>query len=684
MPRMSPNELYNLYRKGFSGCLWEGHIFDQLMENSKYAYFKDGANKIKNSGKGKLSTPYKSVLRFDKNPYNERQTVGDCLVAGTQIQMSDGSLKKIEDIQIGEYVITHNSRPKKVYEIINKKPTNNIINHIQIKKYDKIISTTNDHKVVVFDDSGYQWIEAQDLKEGDLLVLPIGFQNHEQTYAKLNLSDYIQDLEYEISSQGIRIKGSKNTSPQQVKLSDDLMWLFGIYAAEGGIDGDNKGRITFNLHIKEIDTKNRIIFLMKDIFGAKCTEFNRPQQNVTCIRCSNTIVARLFHNMVTGNQWNKQLSHILLRSNKYNKLSFLRGWIDGDGHIITNRRRKITSVSVSKSLINDISNILISLQIQHTVINRKARNKSKTAYQIDIYGEQVYKIFPELSCSTKVKQPTKQNKLTCSLGLLAPISKITQEEYSHNVYCINVEDDHSFIANGVAVHNCVSHGTRNACDITRAVEIDVKKQKESWIARGATEAIYGARGHGGEGMSCSRAADFVSRTGGIVLRKNYNGIADFSKYNGRLGAGWGGRGLPDKVIDLADNHQIKTVSLIRTVEEARDALHNGYGINVCSSYGFSNKRDSKGFAKVSGSWAHAMAWIACDDTNGEPSFLIQNSWGLWNSGGHPEWGPIPDGSFLIHADVAAGMLKQNGAYAFSDFDGFPPQKLPDYGFGDYL
>lgn len=234
------------------------------------------------------------------------------------------------------------------------------------------------------------------------------------------------------------------------------------------------------------------------------------------------------------------------------------------------------------------------------------------------------------------------------------------------------------------VGDCVSHSTRNACDVTRAVEIDIKKQKESWIARGATEAIYGARGHGGEGMSCSRAADFVSRTGGIVLRKNYNGIADFTKYNGRLGAGWGGRGLPDKVIDLADNHQIKTVSLIRTVEEARDALHNGYGISVCSSYGFSNKRDSKGFAKVSGSWAHAMAWIACDDTNGEPSFLIQNSWGVWNSGGHPEWGPIPDGSFLIHADAAEGMLKQNGSYAFSDFDGFPPQTLPDYGFVDYL
>jgi hypothetical protein len=228
--------------------------------------------------------------------------------------------------------------------------------------------------------------------------------------------------------------------------------------------------------------------------------------------------------------------------------------------------------------------------------------------------------------------------------------------------------------------DCVSHGTRNACDISRAVEIDVNNEREAWIARGATEAIYGARGHGGQGMSCSRAAEFVSKNGGILLRQNYKGVADFTKYNGNLGAGWGGRGLPDPVIDLANDHQIKTVSLVRTIEEARDALANGYGLAVCSNYGFSNKRDKKGIANTSGNWAHCMAWIACDDTGSEPLFLVQNSWGKWNDGGHPEWGNIPDGSFLIRAEVAAGMLASNGSYAFSNFDGFPVQKLPDYGF----
>ena len=405
-------------------------------------------------------------------------------------------------------------------------------------------------------------------------------------------------------------------------------------------------------------------------------------QNVCCVRCSNIVIARLFSSFISGNQWNKTLYRNIINSSKFHRLAFLRGWSDGDGSVTTDKRRKLVGVSVSKSLIKDISDILISLQIQHTVTIRPPRNRSKEAYQINLYGDQVYKIYPELSIMTKIH--TKQNQLTCTLGLLAPITNIIKETYADNVYCINVEDNHSFIANGLISHNCVSHGTRNACDVSRAVEIDIKEEREAWITRGATEAIYGARGHGGQGMSCARAADFVSKNGGIILRKNYPGVADFSKYNGNLGASWGSRSLPDKVIDLANDHQIKTVSLIRTIEEARDALTNGYGIAVCSNYGFSNKRDKKGVANTSGNWGHCMAWIACDDTGSEPLFLVQNSWGKWNDGGHPDWGTIPDGSFLIRSDTAAGMLSQNGSYAFSNFNGFPVQKLPDYGFGEYL
>jgi hypothetical protein len=230
--------------------------------------------------------------------------------------------------------------------------------------------------------------------------------------------------------------------------------------------------------------------------------------------------------------------------------------------------------------------------------------------------------------------------------------------------------------------DCVSHSTRNAVDITRAVEIDIKGEPESFECRSATEGIYQSRGHMDQGMTCSRAARYVHEIGGILLRKNY-GHVDLSVYNSSLGDK---KQIPKSIwIQEAKKHQVKTISLITTIEEARDALANGYAISVCSSVGFSSRRDVKGIAKRSIDWSHAMVWCACDDTrerHNETLFLVQNSWGIWNSG--PKVHGQPEGSFWIREQDARTMLSSYGSWAFSDVDGFPQKKLPDYGTSTYL
>jgi len=222
--------------------------------------------------------------------------------------------------------------------------------------------------------------------------------------------------------------------------------------------------------------------------------------------------------------------------------------------------------------------------------------------------------------------------------------------------------------------DCVSHSTRNAVDVTRSHEI-IDGQSESFETRGATEAIYGSRGHGGQGMSCSVAARFVHQNGGILLRKDY-GFVDFSEYKSSIGSRWGRSGVPKEVKTEGKKHQVKTISIVKSVDEARDAIANGYALSVCSNYGFSSRRSEHGIAKKSGSWNHAMAWVAMDDSHEiykETLFLIQNSWGVFNGG--PKRFDQPDGSFWIREKDARGMLNQNGAWAFSDVDGFPPRTV---------
>lgn len=229
--------------------------------------------------------------------------------------------------------------------------------------------------------------------------------------------------------------------------------------------------------------------------------------------------------------------------------------------------------------------------------------------------------------------------------------------------------------------DCTSHGTRNAIDIARAVEIH-NGDPEGWRARTATEPIYGYRGHSSPGMSPALATEWVSNYGSL-LRKEYP-FADLSKYDSAIGTRWGRSGPPREVRDEASKHPARYFARIRSIEEARDALAAGYGIHVGSPYGTDGRRDRNGLVRRNDSWNHDMAWGAVDDTGRDMTFLVLNSWGRWNDGGHPQWGPIPGGSFLIPSDDAAWCIRNGEAWAVGDVNGFPPRQLPDYGTSEFL
>jgi hypothetical protein len=105
--------------------------------------------------------------------------------------------------------------------------------------------------------------------------------------------------------------------------------------------------------------------------------------------------------------------------------------------------------------------------------------------------------------------------------------------------------------------------------------------------------------------------------------------------------------------------RIKNIMKVDNIEDAKDFLYNGYGIVLSTNVGFSNIRDDIGISYPDRLWYHTMAIIGYDDTrriHPDTLFLIANSWGDWNSGGHPNWGPLPKGSFLITGSHLACIL----------------------------
>jgi hypothetical protein len=261
------------------------------------------------------------------------------------------------------------------------------------------------------------------------------------------------------------------------------------------------------------------------------------------------------------------------------------------------------------------------------------------------------------------------------------------------VYDIGVRDAaHSFVANGLAVKNCVSHGFARGVQDLKLIDIAVKKEPEAWVAEVATEPIYAlsrveigkGRIGNGDGSVGAWAADAVMQYG-ILLRQKY-GTHDFSTYSGQLAKRLGApqAGLPDELEPIAKEHPVRTVSLVSTIDELWAALGNWYPVPICSMQGFSMTRDAQGFCRPEGTWAHCMATRGRVTVQGDRrAIIIQQSWGENPTGNarvqlaSGEEITLPQGCFLIDLDVAGRMVRAKDSFALSGFEGFPAQK-PDF------
>jgi len=237
------------------------------------------------------------------------------------------------------------------------------------------------------------------------------------------------------------------------------------------------------------------------------------------------------------------------------------------------------------------------------------------------------------------------------------------------------------------IGDCVSHAYGLGVDILTAVRIIIFQMPERWLAEAATEIIYaGARVEvgggkvGGDGATGVWAAEFI-RSWGVLLRQSYlNGAYDFTTYNGAAARELArrGHGVPDELEPFCKLHPVKTCAIVRSWEECRDAVANGYPVAMCSKLGFNTKRDKDGFLRRSlRPWYHSMAIIGIDDEYRRPGALVQNSWGSqWVEG--PTRHGQPAGSFWCDASTIDSGLRQGDSFALSGYVGYPRVDIPDY------
>jgi hypothetical protein len=230
------------------------------------------------------------------------------------------------------------------------------------------------------------------------------------------------------------------------------------------------------------------------------------------------------------------------------------------------------------------------------------------------------------------------------------------------------------------IGDCVSFGMANAImylscmQICQGGSLSYHPIYQPYIYGISRVQIGNGRLGNSDGSLGSWAAEGVKKYG--ILFADDEGVPN---YSGGVAKQWGARpGPPQKFIDLAKDNPVKSTALVRSYDEAADAISNGYPITVASMGGFEGDgnmqgriRDGKCWGVWGGSWPHQMAFIGVDP-QAEALFCI-NSWGskVWPE--HPDG--APPGGFWVEKKYAQKMLSEGDSWACSQFDGFPSQDL---------
>jgi hypothetical protein len=138
---------------------------------------------------------------------------------------------------------------------------------------------------------------------------------------------------------------------------------------------------------------------------------------------------------------------------------------------------------------------------------------------------------------------------------------------------------------------------------------------------------------------------------------------------------WDRNGVPVALQEKAKEHPLINFIPVKSFAEIRDAVSSGHPVVFTSLLGANDdQRDSDGFIKPSGRWAHA--WMIGGVQDGRrPGVCLINSHGP-SFGKGPKTFDQPDGSVWLDAEYVERSLSEfSDSYALTDYRGFiAPEK----------
>lgn len=362
-----------------------------------------------------------------------------CLIPGTQIITGEG-LRAIEDVKIGDYVLTHLGKYRQVSEVMSR-PYEGEILRMDSGALSRAFPTwlTPEHPVwtrhISYRSGGQaltssKWIEAGLLQEKSR-------HRSRETYAFPRTKE-------EVLPHDGHMPGAS-----WLAITTELMTLIGWYIAEGYLSRTVKRghyQVTFCLghSARELAFAKEIVKCAAAI-GIRAVIYH-PKIGIRVSVYHVKLVRWLFEHFGCGAStkriplWTRLLPKELLEP-------MVRAWANGDGHYLIRKGSDTWRVaSVSQNLVVGLYEICLKLGFQAQI------NKIKKTTHIQgraVNCKQGYTV-------SFHRPPVRKNSVVGDASHIYRGVKASERlQYSGPVFNLEVQEDNSYCTPGFAVHNCV-------------------------------------------------------------------------------------------------------------------------------------------------------------------------------------------------------------------------------------
>jgi HK97 family phage portal protein len=423
------------------------------------------------------------ICRFCRVPLHLVQNLDRCLAGNTLVYTKNGPIE-IKDINVGEFVWSPNGDGMVLRKVLNKW-NNGKAEILEIKTTNRTIKCNSNHRLLVRRPVNRELIPGETGgKNIDGKKYRIVWENQYIPAGELAKGDILITLKSIPDEEIISAPNGRN-------ISNGFMEFCGLLLADGNINRQNG--IPSGVSIARASTALYMDYYRKIITeefrsfvggNGKGDQSLVPTTSVTLqegtryTRFSSVLAGKELVDLgFSGTAHTKRIPKWVYGLKNELKLSFLRGFLDGDGTV--DNRGKITFYSVNKLLINDLRCLCMALNIP--VTNITAYKNTKPAPGSTVLIQSLIWRFtcsnPDANKKIGSHDPRyikrflngkpflkKDRKYPRSGGLcfksdylsIAKICKISKCK-PELVYDIEVDGSHCFIADGVVSHNSTNN-----------------------------------------------------------------------------------------------------------------------------------------------------------------------------------------------------------------------------------